>query len=40
MTVETLPANQPETYYRGAGRIGEFRNMPALLDRLEDWVAR
>jgi mannose-6-phosphate isomerase len=38
MTVEVLPANQPETFYRGAGRIAEFRNVPALDDRPEDWV--
>ncbi|GAA2355533.1 class I mannose-6-phosphate isomerase [Dactylosporangium salmoneum] len=38
MTVETLFANQPETFYRGAGRIAEFRNLPALPDRPEDWV--
>ncbi|MEU4235875.1 class I mannose-6-phosphate isomerase [Actinoplanes sp. NPDC026619] len=38
MTVEALPANQPETFYRGAGRIAEFRNVPALADRPEDWV--
>jgi mannose-6-phosphate isomerase len=39
MTVEALPANQPETFYRGAGRIAEFRNGPAPADRPEDWVA-
>ncbi|WP_433363993.1 class I mannose-6-phosphate isomerase [Actinoplanes sp. CA-142083] len=38
MTVEALAANQPETFYRGAGRIAEFRNVPALPDRPEDWV--
>jgi mannose-6-phosphate isomerase len=38
MTVEALPANQPDTFYRGAGRIAEFRNVPALADRPEDWV--
>jgi mannose-6-phosphate isomerase len=38
MTVEFLPANQPETFYRGAGRIAEFRNVAALPDRPEDWV--
>jgi mannose-6-phosphate isomerase len=38
MTVEALPANQPETFYRGAGRIAEFRNVPTLPDRPEDWV--
>jgi mannose-6-phosphate isomerase len=39
MTVEALPANQPETFYRGAGRIARFRNLPSLPDRPEDWVA-
>jgi mannose-6-phosphate isomerase len=38
MTIATLAANQPETFYRGAGRIAEFRNVPALPDRPEDWV--
>jgi mannose-6-phosphate isomerase len=38
VTVEVLPANQPETFYRGAGRIAAFRNGPALPDRPEDWV--
>jgi mannose-6-phosphate isomerase len=38
VTVEVLQANQPETFYRGAGRIAEFRNGPALPDRPEDWV--
>jgi mannose-6-phosphate isomerase len=38
MTVEALPANQPETFYRGEGRIAAFRNVPALPDRPEDWV--
>jgi mannose-6-phosphate isomerase len=38
MTVETLGANQPDTFYRGAGRIAEFRTVPALPDRPEDWV--
>ncbi|MEV4350269.1 carbohydrate kinase [Actinoplanes sp. NPDC049596] len=38
MTVELLAANQPETFYRGAGRIAEFRNGAALADRPEDWV--
>ncbi|AQZ68258.1 Mannose-6-phosphate isomerase [[Actinomadura] parvosata subsp. kistnae] len=38
MTVEVLPANQPETFYRGAGRIAAFRNVAALPDRPEDWV--
>ena len=37
-TIETLPANQPETFYRGAGRIAGFRTVPALADRPEDWV--
>jgi len=39
MTVIPLPANQPETFYRGAGRIASFRTAPALPDRPEDWVA-
>ncbi|MEV8509185.1 class I mannose-6-phosphate isomerase [Actinoplanes sp. NPDC051475] len=38
MTVLALPANQPETFYRGAGRIAEFRTVVALPDRPEDWV--
>jgi mannose-6-phosphate isomerase len=38
MTVEALSANQPETFYRGAGRIAAFRNGPAFADRPEDWV--
>ncbi|MBL7257600.1 class I mannose-6-phosphate isomerase [Paractinoplanes lichenicola] len=38
MTVIPLPANQPETFYRGAGRIAAFRTVPALDDRPEDWV--
>ncbi|WP_249999119.1 class I mannose-6-phosphate isomerase [Actinoplanes sp. M2I2] len=38
MAVVPLPANQPETFYRGAGRIAEFRTLPALPDRPEDWV--
>ena len=38
MTVEMLPANQPPTFYRGAGRIAAFRNVPASPDRPEDWV--
>ncbi|MFV2017340.1 class I mannose-6-phosphate isomerase [Micromonospora sp. LOL_023] len=38
MTVEVLSANQPETFYRGAGRIAGFRNGAALPDRPEDWV--
>lgn len=33
-----LAANMPETFYRGAGRIGAFRGA-ALADRPEDWVA-
>src|SRR5918999_1101721 len=33
MTVFSLPANQPETFYRGAGRIAAFRSGPALPDR-------
>jgi len=39
MTVFSVPANQPETFYRGAGRIAAFRSAPALPDRPEDWVA-
>jgi mannose-6-phosphate isomerase len=39
MTVLSLPANQPETFYRGAGRIAAFREVSGLLDRPEDWVA-
>jgi mannose-6-phosphate isomerase len=38
MTVISLPANQPETFYRGAGRIAEFRSGAGLPDRPEDWV--
>jgi mannose-6-phosphate isomerase len=38
MTVISLPANQPETFYRGAGRIAAFRSGSALDDRPEDWV--
>jgi mannose-6-phosphate isomerase len=38
MRVEVLAANQPETFYRGAGRIAGFRTVPALPDRPEDWV--
>lgn len=38
MTVEVLSANQPETFYAGAGRIASFRNGPGHLDRPEDWV--
>jgi mannose-6-phosphate isomerase len=39
MTVLSLPANQPETFYRGAGRIAAFRDASGLPDRPEDWVA-
>lgn len=39
MTLFFLPANQPETFYRGAGRIAEFRNGSGRPDRPEDWVA-
>jgi mannose-6-phosphate isomerase len=39
MTVLDLPANQPETFYTGAGRIAAFRSAPDLPDRPEDWVA-
>ena len=38
MTVVALPANQPATFYRGAGRIAAFRRAPAPADRPEDWV--
>ena len=38
MTVVPLPANQPETFYRGDGRIADFRNLPARHDYPEDWV--
>ncbi|MDG4829228.1 class I mannose-6-phosphate isomerase [Solwaraspora sp. WMMD1047] len=38
MTIEVLAANQPATFYRGAGRIAGFRGVPALPDRPEDWV--
>ena len=38
MTVIALPANQPETFYRGAGRIAGFRGH-GVPDRPEDWVA-
>ncbi len=38
MTVIALPANQPETFYRGAGRIAAFRGH-GVPDRPEDWVA-
>ncbi|NMO56121.1 carbohydrate kinase [Actinoplanes sp. TBRC 11911] len=38
MTVVALPANQPETFYRGAGRIAAFRGGDGLADRPEDWV--
>ncbi len=39
MTILALPANQPETFYRGAGRIAAFRRDPELPDRPEDWIA-
>jgi mannose-6-phosphate isomerase len=39
MTILALPANQPETFYRGAGRIAAFRRDPGLPDRPEDWIA-
>lgn len=39
MTVLSLPANLPETFYRGAGRIAVFRSAPGLPDRPEDWIA-
>jgi mannose-6-phosphate isomerase len=38
MTVVALPANQPETFYRGAGRIASFRGGDGLTDRPEDWI--
>ncbi|MEV6344323.1 class I mannose-6-phosphate isomerase [Actinoplanes sp. NPDC051851] len=38
MSIEKLPANQPGTFYRGAGRIAAFRGDPSLPDRPEDWV--
>ncbi|MEU4157690.1 class I mannose-6-phosphate isomerase [Actinoplanes sp. NPDC026670] len=38
MTITALPANQPETFYRGAGRIAGFRATTARPDRPEDWV--
>jgi mannose-6-phosphate isomerase len=38
MTVIALTANQPETFYRGAGRIAGFRGH-GVPDRPEDWVA-
>lgn len=37
-----LPANQPDTFYRGAGRIAAFRGDgagPVAVDRPEDWIA-
>jgi mannose-6-phosphate isomerase len=37
MTVTSLPANQPETFYRGGGRIASFRGT-SLPDLPEDWV--
>src|SRR5919199_6018047 len=39
MTVISLPANLPETFSRGAGRIAASGKNPALPDRPEDWVA-
>lgn len=38
MTVVALPANQPETFYRGAGRIAAFRGGGGVPDRPEDWI--
>ncbi|HWS35432.1 MAG TPA: carbohydrate kinase [Actinoplanes sp.] len=38
MTIRRLPANQPETFYRGAGRITGFRRVAGPDDRPEDWV--
>jgi mannose-6-phosphate isomerase len=35
-----LSANPPETFYRGAGRIGQLRADPSVpADRPEDWIA-
>jgi mannose-6-phosphate isomerase len=36
-----LPANQPRSFYRGAGRIAAFRGAapPADPYHLEDWIA-
>ena len=35
-----LPANTPDTFYRGAGRIEEFRGLPSsgTVSRPEDWI--
>ena len=33
-----LEPNMPDTFYRGAGRIGRFRGV-ALEERPEDWIA-
>lgn len=33
-----LGANMPDTFYRGAGRIGRFRGSPAGDGRPEDWI--
>ncbi|GAA1608673.1 class I mannose-6-phosphate isomerase [Actinoplanes couchii] len=38
MSILKLPANQPETFYSGAGRIAAFRGEEGLPDRPEDWV--
>jgi len=34
-----LGPNQPDTFYRGAGRIGRFRDVAGLADKPEDWIA-
>ena len=41
MTVMLLPANTPQSFYRGAGRIHRFRGDAADPDPYhpEDWVA-
>ena len=39
LTPIVLSANTPETFYRGAGRIGWFRGSPVRGDLPEDWVA-
>lgn len=39
MTPLVLGPNQPDTFYRGAGRIGRFRSGAAESARPEDWIA-
>ncbi|MFG1688285.1 class I mannose-6-phosphate isomerase [Nonomuraea sp. NPDC049269] len=41
MTIYPLPANTPRSFYRGAGRIAQFRGIPSADDPYypEDWVA-